>query len=234
MSRSLAVLFAVLALPPAALAETAPEQTLSVLGRGVARVVPDVADLSIGVTAVRPTAIDARNSVNARTGRIIAATLSLDIPRTAVQTSETALQRQVRRQHGRRVVRYFASSRLAIHVAVLAVVSPVLEAATRLGASSFDGPFFGFSDPSAGRRIAERAALADARSRADAAAAESGLRVVGIRSIDLDPSSSGPTFAASAPASATAPSGSKARPTPVLPGVEEVTAEVAVVYVLGS
>jgi uncharacterized protein YggE len=225
-------LLAVAALPSAALAETT-DQTLRVVGHGVAHVAPDTADLSIGVDAVRATAVAARNAVNSRTARILRAERALGIAAADLQTSDTSLERQRRGRRGHRVVRWEAASSLEIHVRDLANVSRALDAAARLGATSFDGPNFGFSDPGAGQPQAENAALSNARARADAAAAAVGLRVVGVRSIDLDPGT-GASFDNSASADAAAPAPSSHVPTPVAPGLEEIDADVTVVYLLGA
>ncbi len=236
MTRALAVLVVALLFPASAVAEAPPEQTLSVIGHGIARVVPDVADVSISISSAQPTAVGARNSVNARTARIVGAIVGLGVPRAAVQTAGTELRRELYRPRkgAPRKVRYVASSQLVVHLVDLAKVSPVFDAATRLGATGFEGPSFGFSDPSAGRKAAERAALVDARARADAAAEQLGLRVIGVRAVDLDPGSDATFGSGKASGSAQAVSGTTSRPTPVLPGTEEVDADVAVVYVLGS
>lgn len=100
--------------------------------------------------------------------------------------------------------------------------------ATASGASSVSGPSFSFSDPSAGRIAATRAALADARRRADDAAAAIGYTVTGVQSVQLDPQSV-PVFAG-APTSAG--SSGAGVPTTVHPGTQEVDAQVQVVFTI--
>ena len=63
----------------------------------------------------------------------------------------------------------------------------LIDAVAAAGADAIGDPEFGFADPSAGRTLATRAALADARRRADDAAAVAGLRITGVRSVNLDP-----------------------------------------------
>lgn len=122
---------------------------------------------------------------------------------------------------------------LTVTIRRISLLSPLFDAASRAGADSYSGPNFDFSDPSAGLVQASDAALADARRRADAAAAQLGMRVVGVQSVDLDPSSSSPQSSAGAPGSGSAPAARKLT-TPTLPGRQEVDADVDVVYLLGT
>jgi uncharacterized protein YggE len=125
-------------------------------------------------------------------------------------------------------VRYTAEQTLTIRSRDVKHLGALLDAVANAGADSVEAPDFGFADPSIGQQLAERAALADARTRADAAAAQTGLRITGVRSVDLDPQSS--EFE---PASGGASSGSSAkspRPTRIEPGTQDFFATVRVVY----
>ena len=126
-------------------------------------------------------------------------------------------------------MRYGASEDIAVHLVDIALVAAVLDAATRAGADDVSGPSFGFSSPTLGLAAAERAALRDARHRADAAAADLGLRIVGVQSIDLDPNGSAGSASQGAP---TAASHGSPPSTPVRPGRQEVDADVAVVFLI--
>jgi uncharacterized protein YggE len=220
----LAVAAALLA-PAAASADA----TLSVVGQGTAFATPDTADISASVRQTAPTANAAREDVARRTNALLAALDRLGVPRADITTTSVGVSRQFNRKH-RPKVTFRAVSSLSIHLTDVAQTGPVLDALTAAGATDVDGPNFGFSNPSTGRTEAEAAALADARARADAAAAAVGLRVVGVQAIDLDPGQGLSPLARtdSTTASAAAPK----TPTPVQNGRQQVTATVAVVYVL--
>ena len=66
-------------------------------------------------------------------------------------------------------------------------VGALIDAASEAGAEDIEGPEFGFCDPSRGACSRPRAAIADARKRADDAAAQTGLRIIGVRSVVLAP-----------------------------------------------
>jgi len=128
------------------------------------------------------------------------------------------------------VRRYTATESLSI-TSTTSIVGRVIDAATRAGADSIDGPDFSFSNPSAGVVAATNAALADARRRANAAAATLGYSVTGVQSVDLNPQSTvvSPVSAGGgAPGATSTPT----TPTHIHPGAEEVDATVAIVYTI--
>ena len=218
---------AALVAPAAASAEA----TLSVVGQGTAFATPDTADISASVTRTTTSAGASREDVARRTNALLAALDRLGVPRADITTTSVAVSRQTFKKRPK--VRYVARSSLSIHLVDAGKAGPVLDALTAAGADDVDGPNFGFSNPSAGRADAEAAALTDARARADAAAAAVGMRVIGVQAIDLDPGQGLSPLAresadAAVPKSAPAP----ATPTPVQNGRQQVTATVAVVYVL--
>jgi uncharacterized protein len=208
------------------------QSTLSITGNGVVEVAPDVADLSIEIRSSAATATRARSKANARTQAVLLAITRLGVDRGSIQTSGISLSRgqvAATRHHPAHKV-YGASNDLTVHTTKVSLVGPIVDAATKAGADSIDGPDFSFGDPSAGAAAATRAALADARTRANDAAAAIGYQVVGVQSVAIDPNdTSQPETAAAAPATAElkAPT-----PTPVDPGQQEVDATVDVVFVI--
>jgi hypothetical protein len=208
---------------PAAAQTTDTTPTVAVDGIGTATLVPDIADFQAGVLRRATTSAAARRSANARIARILKAIKARGVADADIQTSGLSIERG--RFHHR--VRYTAAQTLTIRSRDVKHLGALLDAAANAGADSLEAPEFGFADPSHGLQLAERAALADARTRADAAAAQTGLRITGVRSVDLDPQSGG--FQASGDAgggsSAKAP-----RPTRIEPGTQEFSATVRVVY----
>jgi uncharacterized protein YggE len=134
------------------------------------------------------------------------------------------------RKHQHRVRRYTATESLST-TSTTSIVGRVIDAATRAGADSIDGPDFSFSDPSAGAVAATNAALADARRRANAAASSLGYHVIGVESVNLNPQA---TVVAPVSAGGAAPGATSTPTTPtnIHPGAEEVDATVAIVYTI--
>lgn len=220
---------AALLVPASALADdTTP--TLTIDGSGVAFVVPDVATLHVQVRSGSASRVTARSRANLRTRKVLAAIVALGVPRAQITTSGVTLSRtQVRKGK----VFYGATNDLDVRLTDVAKVGPVEDAVTRAGADAVDGPSFTFSDPSAGRAEATRSALADARRRADDAAAAAGQKVTGVRSIVVDPDSGPQPYASGGSAKASAPStAADTVATPVSAGRQEVDATVEVVFTM--
>jgi uncharacterized protein YggE len=218
---------AVALVPAAARAADAPA-TLAIDGAGVALVTPDVATMSIEVRSSASTRQRARQHANQRTNHVLSALAARGLPRGKITTTGISLSRTKNRKH--RTV-YNARNAIDVRILDVAKVGPVVDAVTRAGADGIDGPFFSFSDPSAGRAEATRLALADARRRADDAAAAAGQRVTGIRSIVVDPADP-PSSASGGLAATAAPASTDSEPTQVSPGRQEVSATVEVVYTI--
>jgi uncharacterized protein len=223
-----------LILASTAVADPATPSTLSVNGSGSVMVTPDVASLSVSVARSAATSSSALSAANRRVGAIVAAVRAAGVPRAGIQTDSIDVSGQTVRvgppQHRRRVRRYTATESLSVTSAT-SIVGRVIDAATGAGADSIDGPDFSFSDPSAGAVAATNAALADARRRADSAAAMLGYSVTGVQSVDLDPQSTVVSPVNSGTAAPVAPSPPKT-PTTIHPGAEEVDATVAIVYTI--
>ena len=217
---------------PAAVAATSAPGTLTVDGQGSVMVAPDVASLSVSVTRSASTASRALSAANRRVDAIVAVVRGLGVPASGIQTesidTSCAGVRVGRKGHRHLVRRCTASESLSV-TSTASIVGRVIDAATRAGASSVNGPDFSFSDPSAGVVAAENAAITDARTQANAAAAQLGYMVTGVQSIALNPQSS-----VVVPGGAAAPPSLAAPPTPtsVHPGLQEVDATVAVVFTI--
>ena len=214
---------------PVASADATPG-TLSVQGSGSVRVAPDIADVSVTVSRSAADSRPALSAVNRAADAIIGAVRAAGIPANDIQTEDVNVSSHTIRvgPTKRRVRRWTGNESLSIHVTSIKLVGPVIDGATRAGASTVDGPTFSFSDPSAGKLAATRAAIADARRRADDAAAALGYQVTGVQSVQLDPQSPVGVPLAGAPSASAGPS----TPTTVHPGTEEVDAQVEIVYTI--
>jgi uncharacterized protein YggE len=222
-------LAAFLALAAPAAAQTTPVDTTPTItadGTGTATLTPDVADFSAAVSRRAPTSRAARNAANRRMAAVLAAAKASGIADADVRTVGLTIDRE--RVGKRKRIRYRAEQAVSIHVRDVAKLGPLIDAVADAGADQIGDPDFGFADPSAGRTLATRAALADARRRADDAAAVAGLRITGVRSVNLDPSDD---FGGSND-SATAGGGDtrKSAPTRVSPGTQDFFEQVRVVY----
>ena len=222
-----------LSVAPAALADSSSPGTLTVAGQGSVMVVPDVASLSVSVTRSAATSAPALSAANRRVDAIVHAARGVGVPASGIQTESintTCARIRVGPKGDKRLIRRCTASESLSITSTAAIVGRVVDAATRAGATTINGPDFSFADPSAGEIAAEKAAITDARRQADAAAAQLGDTVTGVQSISLNPQSGvvAPVAAPGAPSATAAPS----TPTTVHPGAQEVDATVAVVFTI--
>jgi uncharacterized protein YggE len=226
-------LFALLA-SPAAAQTTQPVDTTPIVaadGIGTATLTPDVADFAAGVERVAPTSKGARNAANRRMAAVLKVVKAAGVADADIRTVGLTIERE---RVKKKRIRYRARQTIVIHVRAVTGLAPLVDAVASAGADSIGDPEFGFADPSIGRTLATRAALADARRRADDAAAVAGLRITGVRTVDLDPQTA-PLYEDSASSDSGSAGGGSAKspgdsPTTVSPGTRDFSERVRVVY----
>src|SRR3954452_25502769 len=211
-------LFALLAAPAAA--QTTPVDTTPTItadGLGTATLTPDVADFFAGVERVAPTSRGARNAANRRMAALLRAVKAGGVADADIRT----IGLTIRRERAKKRVRYRAEQTIGVHVRNVSGLTALIDAVASAGADAIGDPEFGFSDPSAGPPLAPRAALADARRRADDAAAVAVLRITGVRSVNLDPSSDEGLDDSKSASGGSDDSSSPSSPTTVSPGTRD-------------
>jgi len=182
---------AALLLVPAAHAQ-APLRTISVTGEGSLTAANDTARVGFGVEgrgATRQVALR-RSSANLR--RVLAALRELGVADRDLRTRGVSVARR-RDRRGRRLPGYIARGGATAVVRDVTRAGAVVDAAVAAGAASVDGPSFFIDDPQALLRRALVAAFRDARSKAEALAAEAGLtlgRTISIRDSTFVPAES--------------------------------------------
>lgn len=175
-----------LAALPAAAAEPT-ERLIVVEGTARLSLPPDIATVTLGVVAEADTAAAALADNSAATGRLIAAIKADGVAGADIQTSELSVYprySEATENAAPRLVGYAVRNRVSVRLRALDRLGGLLDAAVKAGANEIDGIAFSVAD--ADRRLdeARRAAVEDARRKAEiyAAAASIGLGpVVSIR-----------------------------------------------------
>ncbi len=221
---------AVLAAVPAAHAQApaAPPATLAVDGTGLVAVRPDVARFDVFVRRTAATSARARALVAARVEGVLRVLRRAGVDEAAIRTEYLSVRRVRVRRGGRVRSLVRAETLLSVRSVPLDPVIALIDDVADAG-GDLQGLEFFVADPAAGRREATREALDDARRRADEAAAQTGQRVTGVQSIDLDPQTD-PREGFDEEAARGGGGGSTE--VPVRPGQQEVVARVRVVYTI--
>jgi uncharacterized protein len=211
--------------------------TLSLTGAATTTVKPDKVTVSLGVETTNKTA----NAALAANSKIM--NLVLDRLKAAgVKNNETSTSSfsispnyNYSLPSSSRIIGFTVSNSIQIQSTNINNTSKWIDVAIAAGANTVDRIDFVLSD----KKLEEtknsliRQAIQDARTKADIVASAAGVKVVGIRSINLNepeirPPPSPIPLAAKSLATAT----EQARPTPIISGQEEVSTNIAVVFLI--
>lgn len=150
--------------------------TITVTGTGVVRAVPDVAEVSLGVSATARTARAARATSEALMNRVLATLRGRGLAAADIQTSQVSLSPNFG-PAGVRVVGYTARNTVTARIRDLDVAGAVIADAAAAGANEISGPMLIVSNQKLVYQKALKAAVADARAHAEAIASASGETV---------------------------------------------------------
>lgn len=196
------------------------QHSIVVNGTGSVATVPDRAQLSFGVSSDAKTASAALRANAAEMTKVIAAVKAQGIAGADIRTELVSLSPRTT-PNGDGIIGYTAANSVAVTLRNLDKVGSVIDAAVDAGANQVSGPNLVRSEATSLYRQALRAAIADAKGKAQTIARASGLHLR--RITDVSESGSGPPVQATAEKSA-APS------TPIEPGTQLVEASVTVTF----
>ncbi len=217
------VAFAGVGRPDRASGDNAPTQaahSITVSGSGSATGMPNQAVFTFGVTSNGKTAVQALAGDSTAMRKLIDALKAAGIPSDALQTASVSLS-PLTSDQGDVIVGYSASNSVSATIASIARAGELVDAAVAAGANQVDGPNLTIADQAALYQQALRAAIADARAKAQVLADASGLHVGAVTSVEESGGGSPIPFAARAAAAPGAP---------IEPGTQQVTASVTVVF----
>lgn len=157
---------------------------IAVSGEGRSFVVPDIAELSLGVqTGRQPTAKQAKAVLDEKMRAVFEAVKDAGVAEKDIRTESLALNPAYDWEDGRQIARGFeASQSLRVKVRDLDDVSDVLGAATQAGANQAGGVQFTVDDPEKARAEARQEAIEQAQEKAVVLAAQLGMRLGRVRS----------------------------------------------------
>lgn len=176
-----------------AFADEARTRTVSVSGQGEISAEPDLAHLTLGVEARRPTLAEARSEVTAAVERLLALTKSLGIdPRLVNATRVQVLPEYSWNDKDRKriLLGYFVSRQVQVELRNLEQLGTLLERAVDAGANQVSDPVLDSSRRKDLERDAMTRAVQDARQNAETLAKAAGAKLGNVRA--LNASAAGP------------------------------------------
>lgn len=201
--------------------------TLRVVGTGTVEAVPDLATLTLGVTAEDKTAAGAMARVSEDTAALRARLRAAGVEGRDLQTGELSLSpvwSSYDSGRDRRITGYAAANRLSVRLRDLDGMGALLDQAIGAGANSFQGLAFGLQDPGPLSDEARRQAVADARHKARLYAEAAGLTPGPVHRIEES--------AGAVPRPLTIEAARASAPVPVAPGEVTLEAGVTMVFAL--
>jgi len=173
---------------PAKAAETQDTaRTLTVTGRGQLDAKPDTAVISLGVSELRSTPIEAYNALQASITKIAEAVQAMGIKEDQIQTSIFNLSAEYdwSQEKGRQLVGYRATNTLTITTQELDKVANLIQAAVEAGANELNGVSFSVKNSDKLLEEALKLAVDDARAKANLVAGELGAKVARVQSVSV-------------------------------------------------
>ena len=159
--------------------------TIVVSGTGRVAVVPDVAELRLGVNVSRPSVAVARSAAAEAMTAILDAVVAAGVARRDVRTTLLSVQPRYdyRDNKAPTLVGYDLNNIVEVTARDLADLGAIVDGALSAGATSLDGLTFRVDDPREAERAARVAAVAEARSRAEVLAEAAGVTIAGVADI---------------------------------------------------
>jgi hypothetical protein len=190
----LSTLLVLLAVPVYAQQPAAPAEPVVVTsGEGLVQAVPDRAWITIGAESRASTAREAQKRNVEAMAPVLAKLKAAGVPADAIRTIAYDVQYEWDYVNNKRVGRgYVARNTIEVRVDTIDRVGEYLEIAVGSGATSLGGLRFDLKDRAKLEREALRLAVADARTKAEAAAAGAGRAIDRIIRIEEGPLEGGP------------------------------------------
>lgn len=177
------------ALPAAAQDGFEGQRNIVVTGQGEAFGAPDMATVHVGVQTQAKTAAEAAEQNQAIVARIMAALEDEGIAEKDLQTADYSIWPEQRHDpqeaNETTIIGYRVNNSVRVTVRDIDAVGAVLAAATDAGANSIHGVSFGIDDSAALEAEARKAAMADARQRAEDLAGLAGVTLGEVLQISL-------------------------------------------------
>lgn len=200
---------------------TTTAHSISVTGNGVATGTPTQAVFSFGVSTRGSTAAQALAANSTAMRKLIDALKGAGIPDASLQTTSVSLS-PLTSDNGNEIIGYTASNSVSATIANVSRAGAIVDIAVAAGANEVDGPSLSVADQTALYSSALKAAVTDARAKAQVLAEASGLHVGAVASVVENGSSSPVVFDAAKVAATPG--------TPIQAGTQQISASVTVVF----
>lgn len=208
---------------------TTKTDTFSVSGEGKITMIPDIALVAVGVTAQGNSVSKVQQELNTKINAMSDAIKKLGVEARDIKTSYYNISPTYDySSSSQRITGYQANSNLTIKVRKIDNANAVIDAATAAGANEVGGVSFDVDDKTKAENQARELAVADAKSKAEAAAKAAGFKLG--RVINYSEGGGANPRPVMFDASKVMPMAGGGEPTQVEPGTSELTVNVSLSY----
>jgi|Napbiome12C3dose_1001474.scaffolds.fasta_scaffold00001_278 hypothetical protein len=157
---------------------TTKSDTFNVTGEGIVAAKPDIATLSVGISAQASTVKSAQDQINSAINRVSEAIKKLGVEQKDIQTENYQINPNYDFQGPvQRITGYFASTDLSIKVRKIDLINQVIDEATANGANQVGNISFDVDDKTKLENEARQKAVEAAKKKAESAAKIAGFRL---------------------------------------------------------
>jgi hypothetical protein len=209
-------------------ANTKPPRTLNVNGSGKAFLTPDIAYINVGVHTEGPSAAEAVAENNRLAQAVQAALKKMGVAEKDIQTTNFSIYPQTQydtegKPTGK--VLYIVDNTVFVTARDLTKIGELLDTVVQAGANSINGISFDVADKTAALSAARKAAVENARLKAEELAQAAGVTIGAVQTITEYSSNPTPIYEAKLAMDAPSPSA-----VPIAAGQMTLTVEVNIVY----
>lgn len=164
-----------------ATAASKPDSVVIVTGSGTASATPDTANISLTISTTAEDTSTAAGENAAITEKVRAAVREMGISKSDIQTAHYNCYPVY--DNDSSISGYRVSNTLKVTVRNFSVINKVIDKSLTVGVTKISGLYFSLSDTSKLRSAAIKAAIADAKEKAEIIAASLGKTITGIETI---------------------------------------------------
>lgn len=222
---------AILTFSPLASSAQGMQPQITVTGEGTAQVTPDMARITLGVVQEADNAADAMTAMSDAMEGILAQLTAAGVEPAHIQTGNLRLDQQYEDFNGglRKPVGYAAYVDVQVQIFDLEKLGAILDAAVRDGANQMNGLQFDVADRAPHLMAARKAAVAEARAKAEVYTEAAGVTLGPILVISENGGNMGPM-----PMMAEASFDSGSRAVPISAGEMSISANVTIQWALNE
>ena len=172
------------------------QSTFDVIGEGSASAIPDVAQVTLGITISRPTVAGAQEEANSIINSINQALKNNGVEEKNISTQNYSVSPQYNFRENRRITGYTVSASLRVKITDFAQLSQAIDSAVSLGANHIGGISFTLSDAvrAKAETQAREQAVAKAKTKAKDLARAAGIKLGRIINVQESATTPPPVF----------------------------------------